>query len=304
MNLRHKRPPDSLFMLLDTICDTFGGILLLAVLVTLLTSQENQKSAGAPSEDADFIKRRLEIAQTNLREALDLSARLEAKAGDGRWKQQINLMATRKDLEEQLQQVATTITQKQRDIQAAAATDPSERAKYLNQRMAEAALRQADAENRLAAAKQDLQRLKQRQADLGRQIAIKTQDTERLLRLPREHETAKEVVYIIARYGMIYPCRNSDLSRNETTIDWGINGNTADPMPGKGIPPAATATYFAELSHNDVYVVFCAYEDSFPAFMQARQAAVGRGLSYGWEPFRNQDGPVTFSANGHTPKPQ
>jgi hypothetical protein len=303
MNLRHKRPPDSLFMLLDTICDTFGGILLLAVLVTLLTSRENENHAGATSENVDFVKRQLEIAETNLRQALNLSTRLETKAGDSRWKEQIELIATRKDLQQQLQQVDAVIARKTEDIRAVAATDPSERAKYLNQRMADAQLRQSEAQNRLAAANQNLQHLKQRQADLKHQIASKIQETERPLRLPREHETGKDVVYIIARFGLIYPCRNGDLSRNETSIEWGFLG-TADPIPGKGLPPDAMDSYFAELSRSGVYVVFCAFADSFPAFMQARQTAVARGLSYGWEPFRIQDGPVTFSSHGHVPKPQ
>jgi hypothetical protein len=34
MNLRQRKPQDSLDMLLDTMCNTFGGIILLAVLVT------------------------------------------------------------------------------------------------------------------------------------------------------------------------------------------------------------------------------------------------------------------------------
>jgi hypothetical protein len=46
------------------------------------------------------------------------------------------------------------------------------------------------------------------------------------------------------------------------------------------------------------------FEDSFPAFIRARQMAVAKGLLYGWEPFQNQDGPVNFSDRGHTPKPQ
>jgi hypothetical protein len=51
-------------------------------------------------------------------------------------------------------------------------------------------------------------------------------------------------------------------------------------------------------------VVFCVFEDSFPAFIRAKQLAVASGLSYGWEPFRIQDGPVSFGERGHTPNPQ
>jgi hypothetical protein len=44
MNLRRKKPADSLYMLLDTMCNAFGGIILLAVLVVLLTSNEKSQS--------------------------------------------------------------------------------------------------------------------------------------------------------------------------------------------------------------------------------------------------------------------
>ena len=52
MNLRRKRPPDSLYMLLDTMCNAFGGIILLAVLVTLLTSNERQIRAAASTDSS------------------------------------------------------------------------------------------------------------------------------------------------------------------------------------------------------------------------------------------------------------
>jgi len=96
------------------------------------------------------------------------------------------------------------------------------------------------------------------------------------------------------------------LSRNETDINWtsGLDNEIAEPIRGKGLDPNAVASYFSGLSKDLVYVVFCVFEDSFPAFIQTKQSAVASGISYGWEPFRNVDGPVSFSSAGHTPKPQ
>jgi hypothetical protein len=51
-------------------------------------------------------------------------------------------------------------------------------------------------------------------------------------------------------------------------------------------------------------MAFCVFEDSFPAFIRAKQLATESGLAYGWDPFRFSDGAVAFSAVGHTPKPQ
>ena len=96
------------------------------------------------------------------------------------------------------------------------------------------------------------------------------------------------------------------MSRNETDINWtsGIDNEIAEPIRGKGLDPNAVASYFNGLSSDDVYVAFCVFEDSFPVFIQARQSAIACGLSYGWDPFRNVDGPVSFGEIGHTPKPQ
>ena len=124
-------------------------------------------------------------------------------------------------------------------------------------------------------------------------MTAKLDDLQRPLRLPKEHETGKRVVYIIVRYGHIYPCRNSDLSRNETDINWTSASTMKLPNPfeAKVSDPNAVASYFSGLSSDDVYLVFCVFEDSFPAFIQAKQSAVAAGISYGWEPFRNADGP-------------
>jgi hypothetical protein len=81
---------------------------------------------------------------------------------------------------------------------------------------------------------------------------------QRPLRLPKEHETGKQVIYIIVRYDHIYPCRNSDLSRNEADINWtiGADNEVAEPIRGRGLDPNAVAPYFSGLSGNDVYVAF------------------------------------------------
>ena len=100
------------------------------------------------------------------------------------------------------------------------------------------------------------------------------------------------------------------MSRNESSITWtsSFSSETAEPIQGKGIDPAPDAhgleSYFRSQTKESVYMAFCVFEDSFPAFIRAKQLAVASGLAYGWEPFRNQDGPVSFGEHGHTPNPQ
>ena len=292
-------------MLLDTMCNAFGGIILLAVLVVLLTSKERSQSTSAP-DSQEMLQRRLALAQTGLQQSLQFAATLKAKASDARWKQQMALLSTRKDLQDSIQQIRDTILQTGKELDTVNAADPAERLKVLNSELTTAQARKLESQNSLAAAEENIKRLKQRLADMEKQVTAKLDELQRPLRLPKEHETGKRVVYIIVRYSHIYPCRNSDLSRNETDINWtsGLDNEIAEPIRGKGLAPNAVVSYFSGLSSDDVYVVFCVFEESFPAFIQAKQSAVASGISYGWEPFQNVDGPVSFSSAGHRPKPQ
>jgi len=309
MNLRRKMPPDSLYLLLDTLCNAFGGIILLAVLVVLLTSKEKTQSSKA-ADSQEMLQRRLAIAQTDLQKSQQLAASLKAKANDERFKQQVALLSTRKDLQDVIQQTKDTVAQSGKDLDTANAVDPSERLKFLNAQLAAAQAHKLEAKNSLAAAEENTKRLKQRLADMERQVTAKLDELQKPLRLPKEHETGKRVIYIIVRYGHIYLCRNFDLSRNETDIDWTttLTGETAEPRRGMGIDPkgstAGLINFFKNMSDDSVYVAFCVYEDSFPAFIRAKQLASDSGLAYGWEPFQISDGPVSFGAVGHTPKPQ
>jgi hypothetical protein len=309
MNLRRKMPSDSLYLLLDTLCNAFGGIILLAVLVVLLTSKEKSQSTTS-SDSQEMLQRRLDLAQANLQQSLQLSVSLQAKADDGKWKKQVALLSTRKGLQNELQQIHESIAQSNKELEVSSAADPAERLKFLNSQFAAAQARKLETQNSLAAAEENSKRLKQRLNDLDKQAVTLINESQRPLRLPREYQTGKRVIYVIARYGRIYLCRNSDLSRNETDINWtsSLDSETAEPIRGKGIDPilnpGVVRSFLNNQSRETIYMVFCVFEDSFPDFLRAKQITVDAGFAYGWEPFRNQDSPVSFSSVGHTPKPQ
>jgi hypothetical protein len=295
-------------MLLDTMCNAFGGIILLAVLVTLLTSKERDTATGA-SDTQEMLQRRLALAKATLQQSLHLRASLQAKADDGRWKTQVSLLDTRRKIQDEIKAIRELAAQSAKELDASASSDPTERMKSLNAQLAVAQARKLETQNSVAASKDNAKRLNARLVGLEKQATDLVNESQRQVRLPKEHETGKSVIYIIARYGRIYPCRNSDLSRNETDIDWtsALSSETARPKQGRGIDPANAATlrtYFRNLSGNSAYVAFCVFEDSFPAFVRAKQLATESGLAYGWEPFQFSDGSVSFGPVGHTPKPQ
>src|SRR5208283_4243725 len=152
MNLRRKTPPDSLYMLLDTMCNAFGGIILLAVLVTLLTSNERQSHAATATDTQEMLQRRLALAQTDLQQSMQLLASLRSKANDERWKKQLALLATRKELQDAVQHARDAVALNTRELDSANAADPAERLKFLNAQLAAAQAHKLELQNSLAAA--------------------------------------------------------------------------------------------------------------------------------------------------------
>ncbi len=309
MNLRRRKPHDSLYMLLDTMCNAFGGIILLAVLVVLLTSKEKTQSATAA--DSRELQRRVELAETNLQQSLQLSATLHAQANDDRWKNQVSLLSTRQQLENNLQQLRDLAAQNAREIDATAASEPADRMKKLDAEIAGERVKKLDAQNKIAAAEEEKKRVAARLAAAEKQMAEVAQLSERELRLPREHNTDRQVAYIIVLYNHVYLCHNADTTRNEADIKWTDKDGVeyAAPRKGKGLDVVANASqlraYFTAKANNSGYVVFIAMPDSFPAFIQAKQLAVETGLPYGWVPWRYpEDGELSFSTSGYVPPPQ
>ncbi len=306
MNLRRKKPADSLYMLLDTMCNAFGGIILLAVLVVLLTNKEKSQAATTTGSQA-LLNRQLALAQTNLAESLRLESSLQARAADPRWKEQMALLTSRQDLQDQIRQMREAVAENMKDVETAAAADPAARLKFLNTELADAQAKKLAAQNSLAAQEEDISRRKEHLAGLQQEVIAKLRDMQRPLRLPLEHTSDKPVIYVIVEHGRLYPCENPDLSQDTTDIHWkplGFMAQEADPIPGRGLAPNASGEYFRRLSGNSVYVAFVVYEDSFEAFIIAKQIAVASGLSYGWEPRTEADGPAAFGPGGHTPGAQ
>lgn len=115
-------------MLLDTMCNAFGGIILLAVLVVLLTSNEKSQSKTS-SDTTDMLQRRVAIAQANLQQALLLQASLKTKADDDRWKTQVSLLATRQQIQDEIKAIRGFDTENTKVLEASASSDPTERMK-------------------------------------------------------------------------------------------------------------------------------------------------------------------------------
>jgi hypothetical protein len=310
MNLRNRKPSDSLYMLLDTMCDAFGGIILLAVLVVLLTSEEKIQNA-THDNSTEIMQRRVALAQTNLQLSLQHAASLHATANDDRWKSQVSLLAERQQLEDNIKRIRELATQNEKEIDATAGADPTERLKALDAQAAEAEVKRLTIQNSIDASNEEKKHTADQLAALEKKMAEAAKISERELRLPREHDTDREAAYALVMYGRIYFCRNADMSRNEKDIQWTdrVGVEVAAPRKDRGLDPVANAAqikaYCAAQTKNNVFIDFVVLPDSFPAFIRAKQLAAETGIPFGWIPWRlKEDGELSFSAGGYMPKPQ
>jgi len=113
-----------------------------------------------------------------------------------------------------------------------------------------------------------------------------------LMRLPNLSKTGKQSWPVIVQYGGLYPLNvpstngRGGVLRNNRTLT--RQGKFVEARPGLGQDPeqgvAEMAQAFKDSGQTNFYFAFWVYDDSFNAFIRAREAAARLGFQYGWEP--------------------
>ena len=111
------------------------------------------------------------------------------------------------------------------------------------------------------------------------------------MRLPNLSNTELRPWPVIIRYDKLYPMdvmpavRGGVPAHNDRSIS---RTEYAEPKPGQGEEPDAgvggMVEAFTASARSNYYFEFYVYEDSFDAFVRAREAAARLGFQYGWEP--------------------
>jgi hypothetical protein len=297
---------DSLDLLLDTICNVFGGILLMAILVVLQT----QTSAGRiPEPKAEDVERSLEaqrlrfecerlgdrltvlsqhrdeIAQTFQATTSPTGERLAGAQGE-----------FRKAIEEARHRAAAAEA-------AAGASRKDQTATDDALRTVERALREKQSE--VAALEQEL---RHSQTAIPRQV-----------RLPHRRGMASGGTryYVVkgSRAYMLDPLRFDWFGGEQRVGDCTMTplsfarAATVTPMDGAGLPvprgkgeAEAFVASLARYPPNTWYIVFYVYNDSasFASFQTLKDAVAGRGYRYAAEPVIPESGSfVVVPASGH-----
>lgn len=293
----------SLELLLDTICNTFGGVLFLAMLVSLLLTQTRKRSERAAEtadpvpavSPADLVRldARADDVERELAQLKAVVADIRAmgdKMSDPGYREKLDAMQEAVRTASELGARRVQLLRDIADAQAAAAravskTTATERGK------AEAERRLATAQRRLEAAIQEREQLVQSALQL-RDRSAKTTTVSTTGRAPRERDTEKIEFGLMLKYGRMYLMHKygngtRELNTQDFVVKPGLLNNTAEPKPagglnlqGRAIEPNELRRYLASHPSRDWYPCLVVHPDSFQEFLSLKAGLVVLGYEY------------------------
>jgi hypothetical protein len=270
----------SLELLLDTISNTFGGVLFMAILIAILL-QMSGKPSGSQEEQP-------EIPQAEL---IALKQQLDAA------------IAERAALQEALKtQAATRDELRQEDLQpqvetlAALRAERDElQAKKLEQLAAisQSQVKVNELSEQISALDEQLAKARREAAAARAALKSEIESRTRATTLPKTRRSAKRELALIARYGRLYFIYNYSGPWSRTlnlehmvVVDEDGSSRTLTPKPYAGLPlkddgfKQELARRLKQHPARDWYVAAAVWSDSFAEFAHLRAALVELGHEY------------------------
>jgi hypothetical protein len=311
MRRRILAPKDSLDLLLDTMCNAFGGIVLIAILVALLI--QTPGSGNIPVVPA---WRETAEAARNARELVDLEAEiaiLEEKREANR--ELIDLVRRRNELEAAAAERRASGNLSNAQLHKRLGDLLGEKSEALDQ-LGRASASLATVKAELLEKKAELVRIEGGLEDF---IASRVAET----RPPELRDSSGSQFNFILRYGEIYPLLHikidgagefENVSENDDSISW--QGSVTSPIKGSGMVLGRDQAELmgileairrrneakADFPSEKFYIALFVYGDSFHLIDPFRALIddVG-GIRSGWEPWAD-DEPLGFSSEGRKSK--
>ena len=273
MKTQPKGPSDSLELLLDTVCNSLGSMILITLLIVVSTNDlqerlvpENPNELAAAQAQAVSINQQIKAVELE-------TEKLRANA--------LGLPALNAEISE-LKIKATSI----KEVSKAAPNPVMKRLEIANRTLQESRRDIESKNNELAA----LESAKQKH------LNAQTQQ----VRLPSRQTSTKKAILVFVANGKFFPQTiNGKISQH---ID--IEILRVRPLKASLAPDLNKGLYLSEfkdfLRTVDVErerIGLLVYGSGFEVFMQAQQACADHGLECGWEPL-DKDSIMTIGGSG------
>lgn len=306
--MRKLRPSNdqSLDLLLDTLCNVFGSIILISCLLALLTNQ-HAASPGVPTEtsgaEGRLLAERLEAAKSEL---AGLQKLKEQMKDSGKDKLQ-SLVQERNELQATLDRLRTDKSAQMDAGPVDTSKDPvgdlaklRSEVQALDQRHEDAKARKEAADKKARDLAAQIQSLRQK---------ITAEDEKRIVhvRFPKEREVTKTAINILLKYGALYPLLDSSGQKFSglTRVMKGDEEFEAIPKKNEGIRMsdlAAVRRLMATYKRWGGYISLSVYPDSFETFRALKELIIEAGLDYGFDVYPEHY-IILFSPKGTSPAP-
>jgi hypothetical protein len=282
-------------------CNLFGGIVFVALLVALLAGDGASKKVNEtlhPTED--LLRREIANLQAD-REVLSKSIeserkKIESSKDSGALADQQAILDLKNELKALKEALKMTIEN------TPEGQDLGEFLKKIKERKVGLENESVSLENKSKSLKEEKERLVKRLADLeerGKKIASeRTQD----FRFPREKPTAKKRLWIIVHYDSFYPVfdlRGSGSLRLDLVDVTELPGKTViKAIRGQGLKSGQDfSDWLGGLNVSEMFPVFVVYPDSFSKYKTIRDIALKNKIEYG-STFEEEGEPLILVTEG------
>lgn len=296
---RKMKNESSLDLFLDAICNAFGGIMFISILVSILVSmrsnqpQEVSKASSVSEAEASRLQEKLESLQLQIRTIAQSNAdreRLLMTDGD------TEVDGLRARHQELVERVEALHRQQALDLTSARKNDQSIKNAQTELQELSTELREA----RIAA------------ADRSKDFEEALDATETMTQLPKVAETFKGNILLAMRYGKIYLLTDiqgkSTLGVNEEhATATGVLGRVlVKPIAGKGWSLAQAAgkveveRLLKRYSTADTFFSIAVWPDSFKEFGDFKAILIREGFEYDLVPLDETESLSIGSASSAT----
>lgn len=307
--MRSRRQPtqDSLELLLDTLCNVFGGIILITCLLALMN---NKKSEGPKKSSLDagrgqLIEQRLVAATEELKRIKELHAKMQASDdADTRL-----LAAEHMELQKTLERL------RQEKVESSASTgapvtDPAQEVLSLKSKVEEAQAKLAEASSEESALKAKATEITARIEEVKKKIGDKEKTQTRKLRFPKERTQSKRPLFLVVKDGKIYPIflPTGQLFPGVEKHQISDHQYSVSLKPENGWSIAAdkskVSSFLSQLEKDSQYISVLIDDNdaSFGSFTSLKELIISQGLNYGIQVLEAKK-PIVFTTKGGTSAP-